>query len=89
MTMIATYHAICSFPGCGHTALMKQPFDWPIAVPPEPEFPEGWSVVLRRRGEAVSIIAICAEHDFSFDGVKAADLRPVGFQIEKGGDSAA
>lgn len=81
--MLATYHIFCSFPGCGHTAVSKEPFNWPIAPSPEAEFPEGWSVVIRGAGEKVVVIAICGQHDFSFDGVKAVSIKPIGFNLKQ------
>lgn len=77
--MFASYHLVCEFPGCGHTALMKQTFDFPIAPPPDPELPRGWSIVIRQLGEETDTLAICDRHDFSFDGVKASEIKSVGF----------
>ncbi len=82
--MLVTYHRICAFPGCGHTALMKHEFEFPTAQPPEAELPRGWSVVLRAAGDGIVTIPICHQHDFTFDGVKACEIKPVGFQPASG-----
>jgi len=81
--MLATYHVFCAFPGCGHTAVSKEPFNWPLTAAPDAEIPEGWSVVLRSAGEKIVVIAICSQHDFSFDGVKAVAIKPIGFNLKQ------
>lgn len=81
--MLATYHVFCAFPGCGHTAVSKEAFNWPLAAPPEADMPAGWSVVLRAAGEKVVVIAICGDHDFSFDGVKSSAIKSIGFNVDK------
>jgi hypothetical protein len=81
--MLATYHVVCAFPGCGHTAVVKDTFDWPMAPAPEAPIPPGWSVVMRRIDDQVSTLAVCGRHDFCFDGVKASDIRQVGFTAAK------
>jgi hypothetical protein len=80
--MLATYHLACCFPGCVHSAIMRETFNWPVVSAPQPEIPDGWSVVLRPVAEdKVNVIAICGKHDFSFDGVRGATMRPVGFEL--------
>lgn len=80
--MLATYHLPCAFPGCLHAAVMREQFAWPTASAPQPEIPDGWSIVLQKAdSETVNVIAICGKHDFAFDGAKAKDMKPVGFQI--------
>lgn len=79
--MLATYHLACCFPGCVHSAVMSETFNWPVASAPQPDIPDGWSVVLRSAGDKVNVIAICGNHDFSFSGAHAKELKPVGFQI--------
>lgn len=86
--MLATYHVICAFPNCGHTAVMKQSFDWPMAATPEAEIPQGWSIVLRRHGDAITTITICCDHDFAFDGMKCLDINPIGFNLSKESEPA-
>ncbi len=86
--MLQTIHIICSYPGCGHTALTKKPFDWPVEPAPDAEIPAGWSVVLRRAGEAIVIIAVCENHEFQFSDVKSRELRQVGFEIPRADEDA-
>ena len=77
--MLATIHIICSYPGCGHNALTRKPFNWPLEPAPDAAIPDGWSVVLRNAGDSVVSLAVCGNHEFQFSDVKSRELRPVGF----------
>lgn len=82
--MLATIHVICSFPGCGHSSVLKKIFSWPLEATPDAEIPVGWSVVLRRgAGDDVVALAVCENHDFQFSDIKSRELRPVGFDVAR------